>query len=83
MGGSRDFRVDMKFIWLAGATAPDICWSLPHLASGQHTLAAHAAGATLIGRVQLPQFMLPDLTYKRIEGILHTLGTEGMDQRGL
>lgn len=63
----------------AGST-PGARQALPHLASGQHTLAAHAARATLIGRVQLPQFMLPNLPHQRVEGILHALGTEGLDQ---
>lgn len=54
----------------------------PSPASGEHTLAAHAAGATLIRRVQLPQLMLPNLTHQCVEGILYSLEKEEWDQEG-
>lgn len=51
--------------------------------SGEQALAAHAAGATLVGRAQLPHLVLPDLSDQRVEGVLHTLGGRGRLRGGL
>lgn len=45
-------------------------------ASRYHTATAHTVLAALVGWIQLPQFMLSDLSNQCVEGILYSLYTQ-------